>query len=166
MTPAARHHLVAVLDMMWAHRSQLLYPPGDERGSLDAASWALREQQMQALLAHGGRAQFDCTAFDSWCWKAVGAWPYSQPGYTGSHLASLLPVYTDARQAGIGAEAVFGAGTGHHGALVLEPDPVHGDPLLQSHGRPGMDRLRLSALAASQAASGHPGVRFCTVARL
>jgi hypothetical protein len=75
-------------------------------------------------------------------------------------------VYEKARGAGIGALVIFGPGTGHHEAMVYRPDPKGGNPLLQSHGRPGMDRVLLRDMAASQAAAGHPGVRFCSIAHL
>lgn len=154
-----------VMDYLYQHRSQLDYPPGDQRSNRDAISWRLTEQQAEHVLTAGGRMQLDCSETVPWVWKCAGCWHWSQPGYTGSHL-ELLPVYENARAAGLGAGVVFGPGTGHHEAIVYRPDPKTGNPLLQSHGRPGMDRVLLKDMQASQTRSGHPGVRFLSIAHL
>lgn len=165
MTTSQRTHAVAVMDFMRHHAAHLLYPPGDQRTWRDNTSWQMSEQTMEHVLAAGGYWQGDCSEFGSYILKCCGAWHWSSPGYTGSHL-QLLPVYEDARGAYPGALVVFGPGTGHHEAIVHTADHKQGNPLLASHGRPGFDLLRLHDLAASQAAAGHPGVRFLSVAHL
>lgn len=165
-TRLQREHGRALLDFLHTHAAQLRYPPGDIRTSADSVAWHLTEQQAEHTLTHGGYMQLDCSEFCSWILKSVGCWHWSSPGYTGSHLASIRPEYANPKDAGILALGVFGGGTGHHEAIVHTPDPKGGDPLLASHGRPGFDLVRLSALAASQAAEGHPGVRFLSVAHL
>jgi hypothetical protein len=164
-TVAQRSHLHALMVYMHAHRAQLDYPPDDIRTWRDAQSWAMTEQTLDHVLNGGGRWQGDCSEYCPFLLKLAGCWPYKQPGATGTHL-QLLPVYHDARGAMIGALVVFGGGTGHHEAMVKEPDPIHGNPLLSSHGRAGLDEVRLKDLAASQAASGYPGVRLLSIAHL
>ena len=164
-TLAQRAHMKRVMDFLYVHRSQMDYPPGDQRSSRDAVSWSLTEQQAEHVLTSGGRMQFDCSETCPWVLRCAGCWHWPQPGYTGSHL-ELLPVYLNPKGAGVGALVVFGEGTGHHEAMVYTPDPKGGNPLLQSHGRPGMDRVRLRDMAAAQAASGHPGVRLLSIAHL
>lgn len=164
-TAAQRRHMRDAMDFLYAHRSQLDYPPGDQRDNRDAVSWRLTEQQAEHVLEHGGRVQWDCSEFCPWILKCAGCWHWSSPGYTGSHL-QLLPVYEKAKAAGLGALVVFGPGDGHHEAIVYRPDPKGGNPLLQSHGRPGMDRVSLRDMQARQTAAGHPGVRFLSIAHL
>ncbi len=164
-TTAQRHHLLDLMDYMHAHRGQLDYPPSDIRTWRDSQSWAMSEQTLDHVLAGGGRWQGDCSEYCPFLLKLAGCWHWSQPGATGTHL-ELLPVYTNARGALTGALVVFGPGSGHHEAMVKEPDPVNGNPLLSSHGRAGLDEVRLHALAASQAASGYPGVRLLSIAHL
>ena len=166
MTGAARRHALAVMTMLYTHRTLLRYPLNDLRAAWDAQSWQLTEQQAATLLGQGGHMQSDCSQTCAWILKCVGCWPWPWPGYTGSHLQTIHPWYTDARAAEVGALVVFGPGTGHHEAIVHTPDPRHGDPLLGSHGRPGYDLVKLSVLAASQAAEGFPGVRLLSVADL
>lgn len=149
------------MDEMYAHRGQLDYPPGDQRTNRDSVSWHLTEQQAMHILTAGGRLQMDCSEMGSWFLKAVGCWHLSQPGYTGSHL-DLLPHYTNAKAAGIGALVVFGPGTGEHEAVVHTPDPVHGNPLLASHGRPGLDFVHL----ADERTWHKPPVTFLSIAHL
>ena len=161
-TTAQRAHCVAVMDYMHAHASQLDYPPGDQRTSRDQISWAMSEQTLDHVLTGGGRWQGDCSEFGSYVLKLAGLWHWSQPGYTGSHL-ELLPVhYTDGKLAYPGALVIFGPGTGHHEAVVHTADPKNGDPLCASHGRPGLDMLRVSQIAAGQP----PGVTYLSIAHL
>jgi hypothetical protein len=164
-TTAQRQHVLAVLDFFHAHATHLLYPPGDQRSWRDSQSWGWSEQTTEHTLQAGGYWQGDCSEFCSYVLKCCGIWKWSSPGYTGSHL-QLLPVYTDARGALTGALVVFGPGTGDHEAVVHTPDPEHGDPILSSHGRPGFDAVRLSAMAAEFERMGKPGVRFLSIAHL
>lgn len=164
-TPAQRQHVLHVLDYFHAHAGHLLYPPEDIRQPLDNECWAWSEQTLDHVMNGGGYWQGDCSEHATFVWKCAGLWRWRSPGYTGSIL-ELLPTYTNAKAAGVGAGVVFGGGTGHHIAVVHTPDPRHGNPLLDSHGRPGYDRVRLSDLAAEQASMGHPGVRFCSIQHL
>lgn len=164
-TPTQRLHLLALMGYMYAHRAQLDYPPDDIRTWRDNQSWLMSEQTLDHVLQGGGRWQGDCSEYGSYLLRLAGCWRWNGPGYTGSHL-QLLPVYEDARAAMVGALVIFGPGTGHHEAMVKKPDPAGGNPLLSSHGRAGLDEVRLKDLAASQAQSGYPGVRFLSIAHL
>ena len=178
MTGPQRLHARAIMDELYRLRGRFGYPPGDQRDNRDGWSWHLSETEMlRALegLDHGELPQLDCSETWSWVLRCCGVWHWSAPGWTGSHLATIRPVYFDARQAGIAAGVVFGGyphptledpATGHHEAMVHTPDPVNGNPLLYSHGHAGGDLARLHDMAAEQAASGHPGVRFLSVAHL
>jgi hypothetical protein len=144
------------MTLMQARRAQLDYPPHDDRGQADARTFHLSEQQALHVLDGGGHLQFDCSEFVTVLLKWVGcADPnglgYRYAGYTGTMLAHL-PHYRDPRQALVGGLAVFGPDTGHHVAMVYEPDAAGGNPLLGSHGRPGFDLVRLNDLAAGQPA--------------
>lgn len=165
MTTAQRIHAVAVMDFMYAHAAHLLYPHNDVRTTLDNECWHWSEQTMEHVLNAGGYWQGDCSEFCPFVLKCAGAWKWTTPGATASHV-TMFPTYEDARQAYPGALVVFGAGGGHHEAIVHTADHRGGNPLLASHGRPGFDLVRLKTLAASQAASGHPGVQFLSVAHL
>lgn len=170
MTEGQRQHAVTLMREMYARRQYFDYPPGDQRDNRDSYSWGLKEAAMLAALIHPGMVQMDCSEYVPWILRCSGAWPFSQPGYTGSHLQLWethgWQVYTDARKAYPGAIVIFGPGTGHHEALVLEPDHKTGNPLLSSHGRPQLDQVRLRDEQASQTANGHPGVRILSVAKL
>lgn len=164
-TATQRRHIYELIGFLRRYAGQLDYPPGDQRTGRDAVSWHLTEQQAEHVLAAGGRLQLDCSELWSWLLRAVGCWHWPTPGYTGSHLATL-PVYLDPKLAGIGAGVVFGPGTGHHEAAVYQPDPKHGNPLLCSHGRPGLDIISLRDEEARQTDAGHPGVRLLSIANL
>src|ERR1043165_6374259 len=164
-TTAQRRHILAVLDFFHAHASHLLYPPGDQRTWRDSQSWQWSEQTTEHVLSSGGYWQGDCSEFGSYVLKCAGLWHWNSPGYTGSHL-QLLPHYSDPKAALVGALVVFGPGTGDHEAVVHTPDPKGGNPLLSSHGRPGLDKVRLRDMQASQTAAGHPGVRLLSIQHL
>ncbi len=165
MTTAQRTHAVAVMDYMHQHSAHLLYPHNDVRTSLDNECWHWSEQTLHHVLDGNGYWQGDCSEFCPFVLKCTGAWRWSTPGATSSHV-TMFPVYEDAKAAYPGALVVFGSGGGHHEAIVHTADHQHGNPLLASHGRPGFDLVRLHDLAASQAAAGHPGARFLSVAHL
>jgi hypothetical protein len=155
-THAQRLHAVHVMDFMRSHKSHLLYPPGDQRTNRDNVSWHLTEQQLEHVLNSGGYWQGDCSEFCPYVLKCAGLWHWSQPGYTGSHL-QLLPRYTDGKQARPGAIVVCGLDldpNGKHEMIVHTADPKNGDPIVDSHGRPGLDRLRVSEIARGSLA-GH-----------
>lgn len=163
-TAAQRAHIAALTAELHTHAALLFYPPNDVRTSLDATSWNLTEHAALTLLEQGHPMQFDCSEMYAWVLRCAGCWHLAQPGYTGTDLDVLTPHYTDARKALVGAGVIFGPGTGHHVAWVIEPDPKNGNPLLASHGRPGFDYVHLNDEAEGQAAEGYPGVTLCSIA--
>jgi hypothetical protein len=162
-THAQRQHAVHVMEMMEAHRSQLAYPPGDERTNRDGISWHLSEQHLEILLGHRGIWQGDCSEYGSYMLKCAGLWRWSSPGWTGSHLLLLPHHYTDGRIADEAALVVFGEGDGKHEAIVKRPDHQHGNPICSSHGRPGLDLLPVKEIAA---AVGTDVIRYLSIAHL
>lgn len=155
-THAQREHVVHFLNVCAAHKAGLLYPPGDQRTARDNHSWHLSEQNMEHVLEHGGKWQGDCSEFGSYALKVAGLWPWADPGWTGSHLQLLHDHYTDGKRARPGALVVFGLDTdpnGKHEAVVHTADPKGGDPLVYSHGRGGLDVLRVSQFGGELA--GH-----------
>jgi hypothetical protein len=161
--PAQRAELVELVRFLRSHRAQLDYPPGDVRGTADAATWRLDLAGARARLAAGGRLQFDC----SQCVQQLFRWldlgdpcglDFRYAGDTGAMLRHL-PHYTNARGAGRGALVVYGPGRGEHVSIVIEPGV---DPLLGSHGRNGFDLWRLS----EQRTWHTPPVTFCSIADL
>ena len=164
-TKAQRHHIVELLDFCTEHRAGLLYPPSDIRTGFDAASWNMTEQHFEHILKAGGKWQGDCSEFGSYVLKCAGLWRWSQPGYTGSHLQLLPKHYTNGKIALPGALVVFGLDhnpVGVHEAIVYEPDAKGGDPVVMSHGRGGLDRLRVSDFTGSEFA-GH---KYLSIAHL
>lgn len=156
-THAQRHHVVSFLDYCHAHAGQLLYPPGDQRTARDGISWNLSEQQLEHIIEHGGTWQGDCSEFGSYALKVAGLWHWSQPGFTGSHLQLLPDHYTDGKRARPGALVVFGLAhnpNGVHEVVVRKADPRGGDPWVSSHGRGGLDELRVSDFSGPEFA-GH-----------
>lgn len=145
VTPAQRRHIAELLDLFAQHASQLDYPLHDVRGSADAATWRLSEAAMRRRLAAGGRLQFDCSQFATQVLRWAGlkdpnGLDYDHAGYTGTML-SHLPRYTNPARGYVGSLVVYGPGTGDHVSMIGSPGP---DPLLVSHGRPGLDLVRLS----------------------
>jgi len=165
-TTAQRKHILAVLDFFHHHASHLLYPPGDVRTSMDNECWHWSEQTTELVLEHEGYWQGDCSEFGSYVLKCAGLWKWATAGATSSHLQLLPDHYTNAKVADVGALVIFGPGGGHHEAIVHTPDRRYGNPTLDSHGRPGYDRVKLSDLAAEQTRMGYPGVRFLSIAHL
>jgi hypothetical protein len=170
VTEAQRIHARSAMDLMYAHRSQFDYPPGDQRTARDGYSWNLTEQRMEAFLKIGGRPMMDCSEYAPWCLKCANAWPWNVPGSTSAHLAWWLArgwrIYADPKEAGIAALVIFGGGGGHHEAIVHTPDLKRGNPLLSSHGESGLDLITLGDETARQTALGYPGVRFLSVVKL
>lgn len=76
------------------------------------------------------------------------------------------PHYTDGRLALVGAGVIYGPGTGHHVTPVWVPDPKGGDPVVFSHGHAGVDRMKVSQMAAGQAAEGYPGHVYVSIQHL
>lgn len=138
-TQAQRTELHRIAHLLIAHRQQLDYPRNDVRGAKDEETWVLTLPEAEKALAQGLHLTFDCSqsVTEIFRWAKVhdpNGLKYRYPGYTGTMLHHLTHHYTDPRQARTGALVVFGPGTGEHVAMVLEPDPHHGDPVLFSHG--------------------------------
>jgi hypothetical protein len=154
-----------LMDFFYAHRGHILYPPQDVRTSHDAIDFRMTEQEMEHLLTSGGWWQADCSEMVTEVCRMAGlrdpnGLHYRYAGYTGTMLAHLgAHEYTDPKLAGVGALVVFGPGTGQHVSMVYE---VGADPLLQSHGRRGMDRMRLSV----ERTWHQPPVRLLPIAAL
>lgn len=165
-TPAQRTHMLHVMDYLFEHRALMDYPPEDVRTSRDSYTWHLTEQEVHYLFATGGHIEWDCSETWSWILKCAGAWHWSQPGATSTHLVTIRPVYLDAREANVGAGVVFGGGGGHHEAMVHTPDPHNGNPLCFEHGGAGADIRPLREIEAGQTAEGFPGVRLLSIAHL
>ena len=166
-TVAQRHHLLRLMELLEEHATQIHYPPGDVRGAADQATWLLTESQLVARLKGGESITADCSALSIKLYHLVGIDPHhhfgsSHPGYTGTIIAygqahDLL--YTDPEDAGIGAPCIFGPQGGEHMSLVKRPGA---DPVMFSHGRPGIDVMKLSSERQGHA----PPVRFCSIAHL
>jgi hypothetical protein len=162
-TQAQRHHMLELMNLIYAHREQINYPTHDQRGPSDQVTFRMTEQQMDHVLHDGGHLTADCselvTEICRWAGlKDPSGFHYRYAGYTGSML-SYLPHYSDPEKANIGALVVFGPGTGEHVSMVYETGK---DPLLQSHGRPGIDRWRLS----EERTWHRPPVTFLSIAHL
>ena len=152
MIAEERHRLHGLMNLLVMHRHQLDYPLDDVRGAKDAATFALDHDQAVAHLKAGGRLMFDCSGAITCVYKWTpplhdpNGLGYQHEGYTGTMLAHL-PHYSDGKRARVGAIVIFGPATGVHGAMVLEPDPTHGDPVLFSHGaEQATGPIRLSVL--------------------
>lgn len=144
-TKAQRAHLHALMQLLEAHGSQVLYPAGDVRTAADLSTFKLTEQELEQLLLAGRTIQGDCSevATELCRWAGLAdpnGLGYRYPGYTGTML-SHLPHYSEPHAAQIGALCVFGPGTGEHVCTVYTPGD---DPLLFSHGAPGVRLLPLS----------------------
>lgn len=171
MTTAQRRHVAAVASEMKRYAAQLAYPPGDQRSNRDGFSWGLSETQAFDFLARGGIMQFDCSEYTPWLHKCAGSWRWSSPGYTGSHLqtwrATGWTTYTNGAEADVGAIVVYFDAefpvTGAHEATVVVPSSRDGDPIVSSHGRPGLDVVRHKELMA---AAGFTRAEFLSVTRL
>lgn len=140
-TDAQRAKLAELMRLLLAHEPLVDYPINDVRGILDAQTFRLTEHGVRSRFQRGAHIMADCSEMVTCLclWSGLrdpNGLGYGHAGYTGTMLAHL-PHYTNARQARIGALAVFGPATGDHVAMVLEPDFVHGDPLLFSHGFEG-----------------------------
>lgn len=138
MIHTERQKLKDMAELLIRHKDQLHYPRHDVRGKLDAETFRLNRRQAVERVTSGGDLMFDCsgavTCMYKWCGLSdPNGLSFQHEGYTGTMLAHL-PHYTDARKARTGALVVFGPGTGEHVAMVIRPDPIHGDPLLFSHG--------------------------------
>ena len=155
-THSERRHLHRLMLLLHDHAAQVHYPPGDVR--THRATEIQTEKALLRALADD-KFEYDCSQVVEILWRIAGLKiPRALVnGFTGTILE--LPVYDDPAKARIGAACVFGPGTGEHVSMVMEPGP---DPLLCSHGRPGVDLLRLSV----ERTWHEPPVRFCSIAHL
>lgn len=167
MTSSQRIHAVHIMQQLYYNRIHFGYPQSDQRTDRDNFTWHLTETQLMNALEKGETGiQMDCSETCSWILKACGCWPWNSAGYTGSHLDSIYPQYTEPKIADPGALVIFGGGTGHHEAMVLTADHNTGNPMLYSHGEPGGKLITLSDEANIQKEMGYPGVRFLSVEHL
>lgn len=134
-----RNELAALMDWCFAERARIHYPPGDVRRTTVAGIGSVED--LKAAVMQSGGWSVDCSQMCYALLGAVGLKPPNQDGATGSMLADLLPHYTDARKAFVGALAVFGPGSGHHVAMVRHRDVVHGNPVVFSHGQESDPRM-------------------------
>ena len=137
-TQAERDKIHAIAELLISHAALLDYPYRDVRGAADLATWKLSLAQAEQHLKAGHHLCFDCSQSTTQIFRWAGVkdpngLDYHHAGYTGTMLAHL-PHYTDPKRARVGALIVFGPGTGDHVAMVIHPDPEHGDPELFSHG--------------------------------
>jgi len=137
-TPAQRSKLHAAMLWTLAHAAQIHYPPNDVRHNNHVAGPISNLAQLQQAVLAPAALTIDCSQGVTVLCHAAGLTDpnglgYSYDGYTGT-LLEHLPHYSNPADAYVGAIVVFGPGTGEHAAMVLTPDPVHGNPLLWSHG--------------------------------
>lgn len=92
----------------------------------------------------------DCSGFVTFCYWAAdqddpNGLSYRTLGYTGTlldHAQKIGKVTEDIPSAKKGDPIVIGPGTGEHVVLVVEPGM---DPIVATHGAPGVQLIRLSA---------------------
>jgi hypothetical protein len=148
-----RHRALAVWNLLYQHRDKVHYPPGDQRTEFIHSVSTLDE--LEALLTRPQGVTVDCSqVVQLVChvagWKSPSG-TYAIDGSTRTMLAGPCRHYSDARGAGLMAIVVFGPGTGHHTAFVIEPDAQGGNPLLGSHGQESDPRrIRLHDEQAGQ----------------
>lgn len=159
--------MLSLMELLEAHEHLVHYPLHDVRGAADRETWKLSEHELRLRLEHGEPITFDC----SQCYTQLCRWAglrdpsglkYAYPGNTGTilHHASLHDgIYRDPKLAGLGAGCVFGPQGGEHMSAVKVPGH---DPTMFSHGRPGIDVLKLSV----ERQAHDPPVRFCSIRHL
>jgi hypothetical protein len=161
----ARHRALAIWNLLYAHRDKVHYPPGDLRTEWIHDVSTLDE--LDALLARPQGITVDCSqVVQLVChvagWKSPSG-SYATDGYTGTMLRGPCRQYRQAHFAGLMSIVVFGLYPGRHTAFVVEPDPLHGNPLLGSHGQES-DPRRIR-LRDEQAGQPQPAT-FLSVIRL
>lgn len=166
MTPADRQKIQNIQTYLVAHTAQIGYrmlrpmvtrniATMVELGQLTAKGFSMDCSESVTLICHV--AGVSCP---------TGYTYASGDGNTSTIAAHLLHHYTDGRLALPGAMVVFDLGLPldkQHVAQVHTPDPVHGDPVLFTHGNAaGPMFLKLSEL---QPGFTEPAV-FCAVSSL
>lgn len=131
-TEAQRHHLLALMGFLLAHKGSVHYPPQDKRTR--RASEIQTEAEMHDSIV-AGTFEYDCSqTVEILCVVAGLHWPRALVnGYTGTMLAGL-PHYANPSAAMIGALCVVGPGTGEHVWMVETPDVQGGNPWLWGNG--------------------------------
>lgn len=161
-TEAQRDHLHELMHFLLQYEPQVHYAEVRPMRSVHFS-----EQQVETLLKNGHGITMDCSEGVTCLCKWAGLSDPNRRGYNGqgntSTLRQSLPNYTNPKKARTGAIVVFGPGYGEHAAMVLDPDPVHGDPLLWSHGgEHGPIAIRLSV----ERQYHHAPVTFLSIANL
>lgn len=165
VTQKDRDRVMGILHILSLHSAQLDYPPHDERGAADAATWKLDWKTAWKMLRDGKHLCFDC----SQCLQQVFRWvdlqdpcglDFAYAGDTGAMLANpLMKHYTNPASAYQAALVVYGPGRGEHVDIVIARGA---DPLLWGHGSPGAHVRHLS-----EAKQYHrPPTTFLSVSRL
>jgi len=143
LTHNQRVGLVSRANYLYEHRWSLGYS--------EVRPFRLRSlATLTSLFAQGqGPTDYDCSASIIEMYYLVGAqdpggYKFSGYGNTASMLGWLHHHYTEAHHALPGAIAIFNADRSpyyQHACMVIQSG---NDPLLFSHGRPGVDRQPLS----------------------
>jgi hypothetical protein len=170
MTTARRHAALSVWEYLFRMKDRVGYPPGDVRTQTIHSVGTMRE--LTTLVDSPDGLVVDCSQLVELVCH-VGGWlspsgSYAYDNATASMLAGPCRKFTNPRQAGLMGIVVFlnyeGDKGGHHTAFVVEPDPLHGNPTLGSHGQQSDPReIRLRDEQVSQ--GGRPYV-FLSVLNL
>lgn len=164
MNAAQRTELKKLMDYLYTHRDRVHYPHNDVR--VESIHDVRTFYQVKVLVESPSGLVIDCSQMDELLLNVVLGHSWSGYHFDASTKEFLdkLPHYTAPSAAYVGGLVVFGGGTGHHMAMVYERGK---NPLLFSHGQEADPRLiRLSDEAAGQAANGHHGYTFLSIAHL
>lgn len=151
---AARANAVSLMRMMIAQNAKIHYPAHDVR-TMTVHGISTRAQLEAAIMAN--TLTIDCSQSVTLIAHVAGAKDpnggnFSSDGYTGTLLSGCEHITR--AQAKPGDLRVFGGGTGHHVAMVLQAGP---DPLLFSHGQ---ERGPVAVSESSEARFQPPGGTF------
>lgn len=129
---AVRAAAVSVMHLLVTQSGRVHYPAHDVRTR--TVHQVATRAQLEAELA-AGRLTIDCSQAVTLIAHVAGARDpnggnWQSDGYTGTLLNACTHIPRG--QAAPGDMCVFGAGTGHHVTMVMNPG---GDPLLFSHGQ-------------------------------
>lgn len=134
---AHRTHLFALMKYLVDHEPKVHY---EMLRPMETVHWT--EATLKTNILKPAGIKMDCsetvTALCHWAGLRNpnnGRKTYDGYGNTDT-LYAYLPHYHDPRKARVGALALWGTYPDtHHVAMVYEPDPKHGNPLLMSHGQ-------------------------------
>ena len=126
-----RARALSVMRLLLAVAPRVHYPAGDRRTM--TINWITTRRQLEDVLAED-RLTVDCSQAVTLIAHVAGARDlngngFTTDGYTGTLLGGCAHIARE--RARCGDLRVFGAGTGHHVAMVITPGT---DPLLFSHG--------------------------------